>query len=470
MAVGLIVFVAMLLLPPPGGLEAAPWRTAAVALLLAIFWLSEALPISATALLPLVLFPTLGIAPIADASAPYANPIVFLFMGGFLIALALERWNLHRRIALNVLIRVGAREDLQIGGFMIATALLSMWVSNTATTALMLPVALSIVPRNADGSTVVGKAGFATALMLSVAYGASLGGISTLIGTPPNAFLAGFMLETYDVQLGFAEWMLLGVPMSILMLWICWMLLTRLLFPVGREEMPGARQTIREELDKLGPATPAEKRVAIIFASTAVLWMTRPLLAGWFPALQLSDTTIAMAAGVAFFIVPSGAPDRGALLSWNYAERLPWGVLLLFGGGLSLAAAVDNTGLADWIAGSLGGLGDWPVLVLIFAVTVMIVLLTELTSNIATTATFLPLVAALAVSLGQNPLLLALPAVLAASAAFMLPVATPPNAIVFGSGQLTIPQMVRAGIWLNLISIAVIVLVVYVILGPFLLS
>jgi sodium-dependent dicarboxylate transporter 2/3/5 len=466
MALGLGIFVLMLIVPPPEGLAMAPWRTAAVAMLLATFWLSEALPISATALLPLVLFPTLGIAPINAAAAPYANPIVFLFMGGFLIALALERWNLHRRIALNVLLRVGAREDFQIGGFMLATALLSMWVSNTATTALMLPVALSIVPRLADGSVAISKRGFSTALMLSVAYGASIGGIATLIGTPPNALLAGFMSETYGVEIGFAQWMVLGLPLSVIMLGICWALLTKVLFPVGRDEIPGARTAIVDELTAMGPATTAEKRVAMVFGTTAVLWMTRPLLSGWFPALQLSDASIAIAAGVAFFAIPNGEGRSGALLTWSYAERLPWGVLLLFGGGLSLAAAVADTGLATWIAGSLSSLQNWPVLLLVLAVTVMILMLTELTSNIATTATFLPLVAALAVTLGQNPLLLAIPAVLAASGAFMLPVATPPNAIVFGSGQLTIPQMVRAGIWMNLISVALIVTLVYLLIGP----
>ena len=457
---GLAVFLICLALPPPEGLEAAPWHTAAVALLLAIFWLTEALPIAVTALLPIVLFPTLGISPVAEATAPYANPIVFLFMGGFIMALAIERCNLHRRIAMNVLIRVGAREDLQIAGFMFATALLSMWVSNTATTALMLPVALSVVPRDGSGQIQPARAGFATALMLSIAYGASIGGISTLIGTPPNALFAGFMLETYQVEIGFAQWMRLGVPMSILLFGICWLLLTRVLFPVGRSELPGARAAVENELARLGPMSVAEKRVAVVFSCTALLWMTRPVLAGAFPALQLSDATIAIAAAVAFFVIPSGDRAGAALLTWRNAERLPWGVLLLFGGGLSLAAAVASTGLAEWIAGSLSGLGGWPVAGLILAVAVLILSLTELTSNVATTATFLPLVAALAESLGQSPVMFAIPAVLAASGAFMLPVATPPNAIVFGSGCLTIPQMVRAGFWLNVASVILIVFLV----------
>jgi sodium-dependent dicarboxylate transporter 2/3/5 len=465
LVLGVTVFLAMVLLPPPEGLALAPWRVAAVAMLLAIFWLTEAAPLSATALLPIVLFPLLGVSSVDAAAAPYANPIVFLFLGGFIIALAIERWNLHRRMALIVLSNVGAREDLQVGGFMIATAALSMWVSNTATAALMLPVALSVVPRTTGGALDPAKRGFAAALLLSVAYGASIGGIATLIGTPPNALLAGFMSETYGVEIGFAQWMVLGLPLSLVMLLICWYVLTHWLFPVGRQELPGAYAAIRDELRRMGPASGAEKRVAVVFGITALLWITRPLLSGQFPALQLSDTGIAIAAALTFFVIPSGLKKGEFLLTWEYAERLPWGVLLLFGGGLSLASAVASSGLAEWIGGELSGLQGWPVWLLVVAVTMLIIFLTELTSNIATAATFLPVVAALAVSLGQDPLLLAIPAVLAASCAFMLPVATPPNAIVFGSGHLTIPQMARAGIWLNLIGVVVIVGAVYLLMG-----
>ncbi|MBN1240521.1 MAG: DASS family sodium-coupled anion symporter [Gammaproteobacteria bacterium] len=456
----------MLLLPPPEGLALAPWRVAAVAMLLAIFWLSEAIPIAATALLPLVLFPTLGVAPIGDVAPPYANPLIFLFLGGFLIALAIERWNLHRRIALTVLSKVGAREDLQIGGFMIATAALSMWVSNTATTVMMLPVALSVVPRGPDGNVDPDKRGFATALMLGVAYGASIGGFITLIGTPPNAFLAGFMLEQYDFQIGFAQWMVLATPISLVMFVFCWLLLTRWLFPIMRHELPGARKAIRDALTAMGPASVAEKRVAVVFAVTAVLWIARPLLSGFFPALQLSDTSIAMFGALLLFFVPNGIEKGEFLLTWEYAERLPWGVLLLFGGGLTLASAVSDSGLAAWIGEELRALEGWPVILLLLAVATLIVFLTELTSNIATSATFLPVVVALAESLGQHPLMLAIPAILAASFAFMLPVATPPNAIVFGSGQITIPQMARAGIWLNLVGIVVIVAAAYLLTKP----
>ena len=459
------VFTLMLFLPPPEGLSVEAWRVAAVAMLLAIFWLSEALPVAATALLPLVLFPLLGVAPIADAAAPYANPIIFLFLGGFLIGLAIERCNLHRRIALSVLLRVGAREDMQIAGFMLATAALSMWVSNTATAVMMLPVALSIIPRTSDGKLDPAKAGFAAALLLSVAYAANIGGVTTLIGTPPNALLAGFMLETYDVQIGFAQWMLIGFPLSASMLVICWLLLTRVLYKVNRDESKSARAAIRQALADMGPASVAEKRVAVVFAITATLWIGRPLISGQWPDLLLSDTTIAIGGALLLFLIPSGRTRGDSLLTWRYAERLPWGVLLLFGGGLSLAAAVADSGLAQGIGDALGGLEALPVIVLVLSVTLVIIFLTELTSNIATAATFLPVVAALAVSLGQDPLVLAIPAVLAASFAFMMPVATPPNAIVFSSGYITIPQMVRAGLWLNMLGTASIMAVVYLLAG-----
>lgn len=465
LVLSIIAFVVMLVLPEPDGLATEAWRVAAVAVLLAILWLSEAIPVAATALIPLVAFPTLGVLPVQQAAAPYANPIVFLFLGGFLIALAIERWNLHRRIALNVLYRVGAREDLQIGGFMIATAALSMWVSNTATAVMMLPVALSIIPRDSQGRIEAGKRDFAAALLLSVAYAANIGGVATLIGTPPNALLAGFMLETYDVEIGFAQWMLVGMPVTLVMLIICWLLLTRVLHDIKRTELPEARETIRASLREMGPATGMEKRVALVFSFTAILWISRPFLAGQFPGLQLSDTSIAMTGALLLFLIPTGRAKGEFLMTWKHAERLPWGVLLLFGGGLSLASAVSESGLATWIGNSLVGLGDWPVIGLVLTVTLLIIFLTELTSNIATAATFLPLVAALALSLEQPPLLLAIPAVIAASYAFMMPVATPPNAIVFSSGHIRIPQMVRAGIWLNLIGAFAIIAIVYLLMN-----
>ena len=458
------IFLAVLFAPAPADLEPTAWRVAAVAVLLAVLWLTEAIPVAATALLPIVLFPSLGVFSVAEATSPYANPIVFLFMGGFLIALAIERWNLHRRIALNVVLAVGSREDLQIGGFMIATAALSMWVSNTATAVMMLPVALSVVPRGANNEIDPERRNFSAALLLSVAYAANIGGVATLIGTPPNAFLRGFMEETYGIEIGFAQWMVVGVPITIVMLIISWFLLTRVLHGVGTRELPGAREQISRALADMGPMSIMEKRVAIVFALTAILWITRPLISGQFPDLQLSDTSIAIGGALLLFLIPSS--KGGALLNWEYAEGLPWGVLLLFGGGLSLAAAVASSGLAQWIGDSLTGLSAWPVLGIVVVVTILIIFLTELTSNVATTATFLPLVAAIATGLGQPPLLLAIPAAIAASYAFMMPVATPPNAIVFSSGAIRIAEMVRAGIWLNIVGALAIVAVVYLLMNP----
>lgn len=460
---GITVFIIVLLLPAPENLSPAAWRVAAVAILLAILWLTEAIPVAATALLPIALFPTLGVFSVGDATSPYANPIVFLFLGGFLIALAIERWNLHRRIALNVLLSVGSREDLQIGGFMIATAALSMWVSNTATAVMMLPVALSIVPRDANNEIDAERREYSAALLLSVAYAANVGGVATLIGTPTNAFMRGFLEETYGIQIGFSQWMLIGVPIMLVMLILTWLMLTRVLHHVGTRELPGAREKIAAALTEMGPMSTMEKRVAAVFALTATLWITRPLLTGWLPNVQLSDTSIAIGGALLLFLIPSG--KGGGLLNWEYAERLPWGVLLLFGGGLSLASAVSGSGLAQWIGDSLTSLSAWPVLGIVVVVTLLIIFLTELTSNVATTATFLPLVAAIAVGLGQPPMLLAVPAAIAASFAFMMPVATPPNAIVFSSGAIRTAEMARAGIWLNILGATVIVALVYMLMG-----
>jgi len=467
-AIALIVAVlaaaAVLASPAPDGLSPAAWRVAAVAVLMAILWITEALPLAVTALMPLVLFPALGVAPVDAAAAPFANPLIFLFMGGFLIALAIERWNLHRRIALMLLSAIGAREDLQVGGILLATALVSMWVSNTATALMMLPVALSIAPRPAAGATGGEDARFAAALLLAVAYGASIGGVATLVGTPPNALFAGYMLASHGIDLGFGRWMLLGLPVTLLMLAVTWVLLTRVLYPLRRVPVPGAHAAVRHALAELGPASTAEKRTAVVFGLTALAWISRPLLAHWVPGL--SDTSVAIAGALALFLVPSGAARGEKLLDWTQAERLPWGVLLLFGGGLSLAAAISDSGLAGWIGGRLAALETWPTVLVIGAVVLLITLFSELASNTATAAAFLPVVAALATRLGEDPMVLALPAALAASFGFMLPVATPPNAIVFASGRLTVAAMLRAGAWLDVLGVLVIIVVVTILAGP----
>jgi len=450
----------MQLLPPPTGMQPAAWRTAAVACLMAIWWIGEAVPVPLTALLPIVLFPVLAILPIGAATAPYANPLIFLFMGGFIVALAMERWNFHRRIALSILMLTGSRQDTLIGGFMIATASLSMWVSNTATTVMMVPIAVSVIPLvSGTSSEALDQAPsqdpFALALLLGIAYAASVGGLGTLIGTPPNALLAAFVLENYGYSIGFGQWMLIGLPLAAVMLLTVWALLTKVLFPLRKMRIPAAADEIRDELAGLGPMSRGEKIVATTFLVTALLWVFRPLIND-VSGLPLTDPSIAVGAALVLFLIPVDIRQGIYAMDWQWAQRLPWGVLILFGGGLSLAKAFSSTGLAGWIGQSMSVFGAWNEAALVLLVVSVIIFLTELTSNTATTAAFLPVLAALALSVGQNPLLLAVPAAIGASCAFMMPVATPPNAIVFGSGRVSIAQMARAGFLMNLAAIVLI--------------
>jgi sodium-dependent dicarboxylate transporter 2/3/5 len=453
---GIALFAATLALPPSDGMTLAAWRVAACAGLMAVWWLTEAVPVAATALVPLVLFPAFGVASIGKAAAPYANPLIFLFMGGFMIALAMQCWALHGRIALGVLRVAGSGPDRLVGGFMAATAFLSMWVSNTSTTVMMVPIALSVVALIGDGAAESHRppARFTVALLLAIAYAASIGGMATLIGTPPNALMAGFLAQRHGIQIGFAQWMMLGLPLALVLLGLAWLLLTRVLFRSARDEIAGAETAIRDGLAALGPVTVPEMRVAALFTLVAAAWICRPLLGAAIPGL--SDAGIAVAGALALFLIPAGTGDGRFLLNWDWAKRLPWGVLILFGGGLTLAAAINDSGLAAWVGAAMEGLCAWPLLLVVAALTALIVFLTELTSNTATAATFLPLAAALAAAVGAPVTLLVVPAALAASCAFMMPVATPPNAIVFGSGLLTVGQMARAGIWLNVMATVVI--------------
>jgi solute carrier family 13 (sodium-dependent dicarboxylate transporter), member 2/3/5 len=459
LVLGPLVAGAMLVAGAPDELSPAAWRTAAVGLLMAIWWATEAVPIAITSFLPIVLFPLLGIANIRQTVVPYSDPVVFLFLGGFVVAFAMQRWNLHRRIALTVLQYTGGNGRSLIGGFMLAAALISMWVMNTSTTMMLLPIGVSVITvihNSVAGLDDEAKKHFQYALLLGIAYAATIGGISTLVGTAPNAIFAGFMADTYGTEIAFANWMLVGVPVSAVMLPLAWIALTRVVFRVDFRTSGEGRQELRRLKAEMGQISVPEKRVAVVFVTLALLWITRPLL-NRLPGLDgLEDSMIAMAGAIVLFLIPSGSKDDPLLLRWEYAERLPWGVLILFGGGLTLAGAVARTGLAEWIGTSLQALGALPLLALVAVTTALIILLTELTSNVATTTTFLPIVGAIAVESGFDPLLVAVPVTLAASCAFMLPVATPPNAIVFGSGLLTIPKMVRAGIALNIIGIIVV--------------
>ena len=459
-----------------GGLSQAGVATVSVGILMAVWWITEALPLPATALLPIALFPLLGVVDIGAATAPYANDLIFLFMGGFMIALAMQRWGLHRRIALLTILAVGTKPVRVIGGFMLATAFLSMWVSNTATTVMMLPIGLSVLAlvlgggerETGDGEpeaeelTGRGASRFAICLMLGIAYAASIGSLATLIGTPPNLFMAGFLEETYDISIGFGEWMLVGLPLAAVFLLIAWVVLTRFVYPPEIDQISGGRELIRGELREMGSTSRGEKVVLTVFVLTALAWITREPLTNAVPLLGgLDDAGIAIIAAVVLFALPIDWRNGVFALDWETARQLPWGVLLLFGGGLSLANAVTETGVDKWIGGLIAGLRGVPILLLVAVVAVAILLLTELTSNTATAATFLPIVAGAAIGLDLNPLVFVVPAALAASCAFMMPVATPPNAIVFGSGHITIVQMVRAGVWLNLIGAILVTLTVY---------
>ena len=440
--------------------------TAAIGVLMAIWWMTEALHVSATALLPVALFPLFGVFSVDEAAAPYANPLIFLFLGGFLLALAMQRWGLERRIALLALRVVGTEPRMLVGGFMVLTATFSMWVSNTATVAMMLPIALSVVDAAVPGGrgSLIDRPGapgtsFARSLLLGIAASASIGGVGTLIGTPPNLFLASFARDELGIEISFVDWMLVGIPLVAVFLPVAWVLLTRVLFPpdVDRDRLQSLLAD--RTLASVGPMQRAEWAVLVVFVLTALAWVFRPLLVdltvlGAQPLGGLSDAGIAVIAGVALFVIPAGR-DSTRVLDWETARQLPWGILLLFGGGLSLAAAIAATGVDDFLGLQVQGLDVHPIL-LVAVLTAGVVFMTELTSNTATAAALVPIVAALAPGLGLHPLALAVPVAVAASLAFMLPVATPPNAIVFGSGFVGIPDLMRMGLRLNLVSIVLI--------------
>jgi len=456
---GIVLFVLTLLLVPGSAMPESANRVAAVAVLMAVLWITEAIPIATTALIPVVLFPLLGVMPIAATTANYAHHLVFLFLGGFWIAAAVERSQLHRRIALQVLRLVGARQDRIVLGFMAATAFLSMWLSNTATTMMMLPIAMAVACRlDAEAHTPFGRS-----LMLGIAYGASIGGVGTLIGTPPNAVLAGIVEKTLGIDIGFAQWMQFGVPLAVSMLLICWWYLTRIAAHLGGAQNARGIQMIADELAALGQMKPGERRVLLIFGGVAGLWVFKGLLP-WPWLNTVDDSTVAIAGALALFATPAGGDQRGNLLNWESAAKIPWDVLILFGGGFALAQGFQQSGLTEWIGQQLDFLQHVHWFILVLTVALVTIFLTELTSNTATASMLLPIVAGLAAAAGQDALAPMVATALAASFAFMLPVATPPNAIVFASRQVTIPEMAHAGIWMNLIGIALIAFFVTVVM------
>jgi sodium-dependent dicarboxylate transporter 2/3/5 len=455
---GVGLFLLVLWLPAPEGFEPAAWRTAAVAALMAVWWATEALPIPATAMLPLAAGPLLGIVPVERAGHGYGSSTIFLILGGCLLALALERWHLHRRIAFLIVVRSGTGARGLVLGVMSATAFLSMWVSNTSTTLMMLPVAVSIAAIVAEDPARAGPAerNFSTALVLGVAYAATIGGVATLIGTPTNALAVAFMEQTYGVRPGFAEWMLFGLPCTLVLLPLAWWTLVAVTHPFHLPQIDGARQIMREQLRELGPMSTAERRVAAVGIAAATAWIASPWLRD-LPGLgNLSDMGIAMLAGLSLFIVPAGAPGGGALLRAEDFRRIPWDTLFLFGGGLALAALIQDSGLSGHIGELLAGVAGWPAFAVTATVVLVVLFWTEFTSNVATAATFMPVLAALAAATGQPALELMAPAAVAASFAFMLPVGTAPNAIVYGSGRVAMRDMVRAGLVVDILAWGVI--------------
>lgn len=464
--VGPFLFCIVFFLAPFNGLNNEANAVLACTLWIATWWFFEALPIAATALLPIVLLPLTGGATIAQTTAAYGDKMLYLFVGGFIIAIAMQRWHLHRRIAIEIIAAVGTNSRFIVLGFILATGLLSMWISNTATTLMMVTIATALI---SELKSLAGKEGqdFYKALLLGIAFSASIGGVATLVGTPTNPIFVSIANKLYGQEFSFASWLTFALPFSLFMLLFCWFVLTRLVFPLHKMKMPLGRDMILKEREKLGTMSYEEKAVGIVFITTAFLWITRSFFLNQFIP-GINDTVIAIGAALTLFIIPSPTNKGKPLLTWNEAEKLPWGVIILFGGGLSIAAAFQSSMLAEWLGLQLTGISELPLFLIILIVALAVNFLTEVTSNVATASIMLPVLASLAEAIGVHPFLLMIPATMAASCAFMLPIATGPNAIVFSSGELAIKDMIRAGIWLNLVSSFLISVLVYYVLPFFL--
>ncbi len=461
---GPLVFIVFLTLEPPEGLSSNAFMLLGITLWMAIWWIFEVVPIAVTALIPIILFPVFGVLKLSETTAQYGHKFVFLYVGGFILAVAIERWNLHKRIALYIIKVIGSKASYLILGFMLATAFLSMWISNTATTVMMLPIAIAITnqifEQNQDNHET--NTYFSKALMLSIAYSASIGGISTLIGTPPNLVLAGVLENLYNIKIGFFEWMTFAFPVSMLLLFICWKYLTSIAFKLKNLKFVNGKDQIQKMIDKLGQLSYEEKMVGVVFLIAALGWIFRGLLEKIIPGID--DTIIAITAAVLLFLIPSKSEKGKKLLTWDEAVKIPWGIIILFGGGMALAKGFTETGLANWIASQITVFEGVVVIVFILIVAAMVNFLTEVTSNLATTAMLLPILSPVALSFDMHPFLIMIAVTLSASCAFMLPVATPPNAIIFGSGYLKVSDMVKKGFLMNILSIIVITLAVYFIM------
>ncbi|WP_411766692.1 SLC13 family permease [Winogradskyella sp. A3E31] len=461
---GPVLFIIILVFFNPEGLSQEAKAILASAAWIAVWWITEALPIAVTALLPILLFPLSGGLPLSETTASYGHKYIFLFIGGFILAIAIEKWKLHKRIALTIIKIIGTNLIHIILGFMVATAFLSMWISNTATSVMILPVGMAIVAQLRDIPETIENENliFGKALMLAIAYSASIGGMATLIGTPPNLVLAGVVQESYGVEITFAQWFSFGFPISVLFLFLSWLYLTRIAFTFKQKQFAGGKEEIDRQLKELGEISYEEKVISIVFLLTAFAWISRSfLLAEFIPAID--DTIIAITCGITLFLLPSKTKGK-RLLDWGDTINLPWGILLLFGGGMALALGFESSGLAVWIGTQMTSLQTIPLILLLLVLIAIVNFLTEITSNLATTAMLLPVLVSMANAIGVHPYLLLVGATVAASCAFMLPVATPPNAVVFGSGYLKIEDMVKKGVWMNIVSILLLTAIVYFIL------
>lgn len=459
---GPLVFSLILLFFEADGLSFEAKCILASTAWMAVWWVTECVPISVTALLPIVLFPLTGGMDLSTTTAAYGHKLVFLFVGGFMIALAIEKWHLHKRLALNIIRMTGSNKSRVILGFMLATAFLSMWISNTATSIMILPVGLAIISQLKDDPNTKENENeiFGKSLMIAIAYSASIGGMATLIGTPPNMVLAGVVEESYGIKLNMFDWMKFGVPLSSFLLMICWVYLTKIAFKFKNEEFSAGRDEILRQIKKLGSFSNEEIKVLIVFTLTALGWISRGSIEKIFPLID--DTIIAIFFAVILFIIPtSNNKSDKTILVWDDTVKLPWGILILFGGGMAIASAFGKSGLALWIADLLQNLNGIPLFLIILIIVTSINLLTEVTSNMATTAMLLPVLVTIALAIKIHPYFLLVSATLAASCAFMLPISTPPNAVVFSSGFLKIEDMFKKGIWMNMISIITITIVVY---------
>ncbi len=452
---GPLLFFLIPVLVPADLLSDDAWKVIGVAAWMITWWITEAAPIPVTSMLPMVLFPLTGIFSISEATTPYSHPTIFLFMGGFMLGLAMEEHNLHKRIALNLIRLTGTNPNGIILGFMLTTAFISMWISNTATTVMMLPIALSITSLlgTDSGTDDRGKRRFGLALMIGIAYAANIGGTATIIGTPPNVAWVGFMSDLANYEVEFSRYLAVGLPICALMLFIAYFLLTRVLYPSGVRQLSSSAKVINDQIRELGPVSKAEKIVGIIFLITACTWILRGSINNWLDTKVLNDTTIAIGGGILMFITPLKLKEGKFLMEWKATQRLPWGILLLFGGGMALARAMERVNIVQTVGDAIAGNGQMNELLLIIGLCAFMLFMTEVMSNIALTVIFIPVVLGIAGSMGVDPLHLSLPVTLAASYAFMMPISTPPNAIVFSSGMIRMKEMIRAGFLLNIIAI-----------------